>query len=383
MSMHSRTVRSLISEPLCSIAPTAPTLTAFAGAIPNRLDVARVRARQAEHHVDRGRLPGSVGSEQRHRLTGRDVEGDATYGLDRAEGLDEVQQPHACGPVEGWGTAWSSSWSQRSGSSCVKSRRGDGAVLGRAQRVGGDRCQGAVPFERPASGQRAPTLDSGRRRASEPSVAEPSGLSAAATAAGRSRSPTRPRETETANRCQRNGLSSSACPAPSSSNRATAAPDARQPLGVEQAGRGGGHPVRRPVGDDEALVRPGRHQRLALRAARAPARILPRPAGPRPRRRPSDLPSSGPADAIGAAPCRSLIWSSAHRASMTGSGSPRCGGVGVPASHPVPEPVDGGAPATSSQSGVHVEHPDHRQLARRWSARCCAPARRAGRVRRT
>ena len=68
----SRTDRSLISAPVCSIPPTAPCATASVGRAAEHRHGARVGREQAEQHVDRGRLARAVGAEQRDRLAGGD-----------------------------------------------------------------------------------------------------------------------------------------------------------------------------------------------------------------------------------------------------------------------------------------------------------------------
>ena len=70
IATSSRTERSRISEPVCSIAPIAPSSIASSGGRPNSETVPASGASQAEQHVDRGRLAGAVRAEQRHGLAG-------------------------------------------------------------------------------------------------------------------------------------------------------------------------------------------------------------------------------------------------------------------------------------------------------------------------
>ncbi len=67
----SRTDRSRISAPVCSMAPTRPSSTAARPAAARTPRPCRRRGGQAEQHVDRGRLAGAVGAEQGDGLAGR------------------------------------------------------------------------------------------------------------------------------------------------------------------------------------------------------------------------------------------------------------------------------------------------------------------------
>ncbi len=90
--ISSRTERSRISPPVCSMTPTAPALIASGGRHPEQHDVAPIRSAQAEHHVDRRRLAGAVGAEQGHGLSRRHRDVDAVDGPHRAVRLGQVDE---------------------------------------------------------------------------------------------------------------------------------------------------------------------------------------------------------------------------------------------------------------------------------------------------
>jgi hypothetical protein len=90
--MSSRTLRSRINAPVCSIAPTSPLATASCGGNSEDLDRAAIRFVQAEHHVDRRRLARAVRAEQCHRLSRLDGDVDTANGFDRAPRFRQVVQ---------------------------------------------------------------------------------------------------------------------------------------------------------------------------------------------------------------------------------------------------------------------------------------------------
>ena len=89
MRQSSRTLRSRMSPPIWSMAPTIPAATASAGGAAEQRHPAPVGRGQAEHHVDGGGLAGAVRPEQRDRLAGRDREVDVAHGADRSGGSAE------------------------------------------------------------------------------------------------------------------------------------------------------------------------------------------------------------------------------------------------------------------------------------------------------
>ena len=79
------TVRSLSRPPVCRTADTRPRETAVDGDIPRTRTRPLIRLAEAQDHVDRGGLAGSVGAEQRRDLTKLEVKIDAVDGAHGAE----------------------------------------------------------------------------------------------------------------------------------------------------------------------------------------------------------------------------------------------------------------------------------------------------------
>ncbi len=94
IATSSRTDRSRISEPVCSMAPIRPASDRLLAASGRTAGPSRVGVLQAEHHVDGRGLAGAVRAEHGDRLPGRDVEAHTVDGADgtlrRPVGLDQV-----------------------------------------------------------------------------------------------------------------------------------------------------------------------------------------------------------------------------------------------------------------------------------------------------
>ena len=93
MVTNSPTVISGSRAPPCSIAPTRPACTASTGRAPNTVTVAGIRLGQAQQHVDGGRLPGAIRPQERHHLTGCDLQVDTANRVDVPETLVQAGHP--------------------------------------------------------------------------------------------------------------------------------------------------------------------------------------------------------------------------------------------------------------------------------------------------
>ena len=160
MCRNSRTERSWMRAPFCSMAPIAPADDRLLRGHPEQAD-GPVRPQQAEHHVQRRGLARSVGPEEGDRLAHRDVERHAADGVHGPEGLGEAVHADAltravprvlAGDVRharvGEGVTRCRCASVHVPSLSVRSRR----RVGREPWVGGDSCQGWDPVPR-AGGQ--------------------------------------------------------------------------------------------------------------------------------------------------------------------------------------------------------------------------------------